>query len=184
MGWMFSYNWTTRADLVTHLQRPSRFSAPWQFVKGRVVGNHHWYLAHNPETNQTIIGLDLMQGGTRKEPGWGYKDMDESAGPCAVDCPLSLLKEASPAEGYAIEWRQAVVAYHAAKKLRPEAGMTLEVYDQPFELIRPYGNKGARGWIAKALSGVFTGNYRLTRKQVSDALLRKAYSQSAKGDQA
>jgi len=113
MGWLFSPRWATRADLVQHLRRPERFGDRLQLVRACVTGSHHWYLVRELATGQHWIGLDLMQSG--RADGWGYKDLDESAGPCAIDCPLAYL--AAPhaeRDGFAAQWRERVRAYHAA----------------------------------------------------------------------
>ena len=118
MGWLFSPRWATRADLVQHLRRPERFGDRLQLVRACVTGSHHWYLVRELATGQHWIGLDLMQSG--RADGWGYKDMDESAGPNACDCPLAYL-DAPHAErdGYAAQWRERVRAYHATRKAKP-----------------------------------------------------------------
>ena len=47
---------------------------------------------------------------------WGYKDMDESVGPCYYGCPLEFLDKASPPTGYAVEWRDKVREYNSGRK--------------------------------------------------------------------
>lgn len=58
-----------------------------------------------------------------KRDGFGYKDMDESCGPCEVDCPDRIIRLLSPVEnmpnpGYAAQWRADVAA---AKQRRATA---------------------------------------------------------------
>lgn len=68
---------------------------------------------------ERFIALDLLEcrGGC-----WGYKDIDESMGPCEVNCPLSYLNLAGgDPEGYAKEWRERVRAFHA-EKVKPQVG--------------------------------------------------------------
>ena len=79
MGWLFSPQWETRADLVRHLRRPARFGDRLQLVRASVTGSHHWYLVRELATGQHWIGLDLLQ--SAQGDGWGYKDLDETAGP-------------------------------------------------------------------------------------------------------
>ena len=50
--------------------------------------------------------------------GFGYKDMDESAGPCEVDCPDRIMRLLSPVaelphSKYAADWRARVEAHKA-----------------------------------------------------------------------
>jgi hypothetical protein len=120
MGWLYSYNIRSKKEMVAYLRRPERFGQDHELLRATTVGNHHWYLCRNRLTGLVYIGLDKMTGGIKD--GWGYKDMDESVGPCEVDCPLSYLAQASQATGYAIEWRFNVQDFHAKKSARPDPG--------------------------------------------------------------
>lgn len=58
-----------------------------------------------------------------KRDGFGYKDIDETMGPCEVDCPDRIMRLLSPVEdipnpGYAEQWRAEVAA---AKQRRAKA---------------------------------------------------------------
>ncbi len=165
MGWSFACDKSHgRKELIAELLRPSRFGPNIQLLQACAVGNHHWYLA---KTGDTIwIGLDLMQGGGRTS-GWGYKSMSESSGPCAVDCPISYLDKASPATGYAIEWRRQVRERHAALAAvpTPAPGLVITYCGVPYTLISPLGRKG---WVADRVSDGY--RFRLKVKQVSYAL--------------
>lgn len=54
---------------------------------------------------------------------FGYKDMDESMGPCDVACPERIFALLTPLDKtdskWAHEWRAKVREYHEAKKARP-----------------------------------------------------------------
>jgi len=60
----------------------------------------------------TFACLYLIKGNPRvtDDPcNWGYKDVDETMGPCQTDFPVSWLDLLSPCDSqYAVEWRQAV----------------------------------------------------------------------------
>lgn len=44
---------------------------------------------------------------------FGYKDMDETCGPCYYDCPMSILDLLTPTDNeYANEWREKCRYYH------------------------------------------------------------------------
>jgi hypothetical protein len=152
MGWLFSTRWETRADMVRHLRRPDRFGDRLQLVRACVTGSHHWYLVRELATGQHWIGLDLLQSG--RGDGWGYKDLDESAGPCDADCPLAYL-DAPHAErdGFAAQWRERVRAYHAARQAKPEpvAGAWVSYGGRVYQLQRPAGSR--RGWHVVDVSG-------------------------------
>jgi hypothetical protein len=144
MGWMFLHNCPTRSDLVKYLRRPERFGENIELVRACVVGSHHWYLVRHRESGMHWVGLDLMQGG---RGGWGYKDLDETVGPCAVDCPVSYLDAPHlPREAWARQWRERVRAYHAAKKARPAyaRGLVVKLFDWTYTLECPAGAR--RGW--------------------------------------
>ena len=155
MGWLFSPRWASRAALVQHLRRPERFGDRLELVRACVTGSHHWYLVRERATGNHWIGLDLMQSG--RGSGWGYKDMDETAGPCAVDCPLAYLaaQHAEPA-GFAAQWRERVRAYHAARIAKPEpvAGAWVSYGGRAFRLIEKAGPR--LGWrVADEMGDTF-----------------------------
>lgn len=155
MGWSFACDTSQgKKQLIERLRRPSRFGDNNKLLQACTVGNHHWYLAKTtwPDgTAVTWIGLDLLQGGGRTS-GWGYKDMDESCGPCHYDCPISYLDKASEPTGHAIEWRRKVRAHHAAKKARPEyaAGQVWQFGQHEYRLSAP--SRKRRGWLAVRVS--------------------------------
>lgn len=122
MGWLFTAGLTKR-ELIAKL------IAPWtndgSKTSGRtrahcVRGNVLWSVrALTIESGQEIdrwIECHLL--GKEKAYGWGYKDMDESAGPCYYSCPVSYL-DMVPKVACA-GWRDKVRAY-AAK--RSKAGL-------------------------------------------------------------
>lgn len=72
-----------------------------------------------------FIGCDLL----RYQDGmWGYKDMEESMGPCYYSCPLGYLDMVPVASE---EWREGVREYHKKRTLsfKPKKGMRLKLYD-------------------------------------------------------
>lgn len=165
MGWFFPYSTQTRADLVRYLRRPDRFADRFDLVRACASGSHHWYLVRDRETGLHSIGLDLMQ--SSRGEGWGYKDLDESAGPCAVDCPLAYL-DAPHAErdGFAAQWRERVRAYHAARRARPvpAPGLWVSYGGKLYQLAEPAGR--GRGWH---VVDVFGARYRMNARQVAHA---------------
>ena len=166
MGWLFSNHHTSRAALVQHLRRPERFGSDLQLVRACVTGSRHWYLVRVLATGQHWIGLDLLQGGGPSH-GWGYKDMDESVGPCAVDCPLAYLAapHAEPL-GSAAQWRERVQAYHAARRAKPApvAGAWVQLSGKAYRLVEPAGPR--RGWRVFDEIG---RSYRMQARQLARA---------------
>lgn len=145
MGWTFPYTTPTRAALVQHLRRPERFGEKFELVRACASGSHHWYLIRERATGLHWIGLDLLQGA--RGEGWGYKDLDETVGPCAVDCPLAYLDAPhAEREGWAAQWRARVREYHARKSARPALvpGARLRLRDGREYVLAE--NLGRRGW--------------------------------------
>ena len=58
---------------------------------------------------------------SRRKGEFGYKDMEESMGPCAITCPRRLIDTASPLRGtgsYAAEWRAKCAAHRKLTSAR------------------------------------------------------------------
>lgn len=133
MGWLIG--WPSRADLVEHLTKESS----WKTESGEIRttttlhktlrGNVLWTVRETKRSEdphgELWIGCDLLRtDGTRKDrwgnmPQWGYKDMDETAGPVEVSCPLKYLKLVPcPEHGYARAWRERVKQHHEKRRER------------------------------------------------------------------
>jgi hypothetical protein len=165
MGWLFSTRWQTKLDLIQHLRQPDRFGPNMEMVRACVTGSRHWYLMRVRATGQHWIGLDLIRSG--KSDGYGYKDIDESAGPCDVGCPLSYLSAPhAPLIGYAAQWRERVRAYHASRKAKPApvAKAWISYCGKLYQLQSPAGAR--RGWH---VIDVFGNSYRMQARQLSQA---------------
>jgi len=68
--------------------------------------------------NSYVLAAVILISNTRKH-GFGYKDMDETVGPCERACPDRVMRLLSPIEdipnpGYAAEWRARVAAHKKA----------------------------------------------------------------------
>ena len=85
-----------------------------------------------------VLAAVIMISNTRKH-GFGYKDMDETVGPCESACPDRIMRLLSPIEdipnpSYAVDWRARVVAHKKTvaelrtkrASLRPGSIVTLE----------------------------------------------------------
>ena len=125
MGWLFTSG-QSRTDLI------QRRIAPWannghkgETLKHSAVGNVLWTVRRNTDPDgksELWIGCDLMS--SDRSYGWGYKDMEESMGPCEVSCPLRFLdmvplrecNATCPKNGHghiwARDWRVKVRQYH------------------------------------------------------------------------
>lgn len=165
MGWSFALSTSHgKKECVAQLRNPGRFSMGTQILKSCVSGNRHWYLAQTDGV--TWIGLDLLQGGG-KRMGWGYKSLDESAGPYYYDCPLSYLDAASEPKGHAAEWRQKVRAYWAAKaaRIKPYASQVVSYGGHQYLLMSPAGPR--KGWHVNRVSD--GAALRMSARQLANA---------------
>lgn len=172
MGWSFNYVDRGRDAHIAELTSQSHFSPDYEPLAHRVVGNNVWQLVLHKPTGRKFICLDLIA--KERNGGWGYKGMSEDMGPYQVNCPLSLLNQASPVEegGYAHEWRQKVRAYHAAKasKAKPAPGLLVTYCGHQYRLDAPMAPR--KGWrVTRTSDGCV---FRLKAAQLNQALLAQA----------
>lgn len=118
MGWLFRNDPSFgKKEIIARVRGESGDSFWSEGVKilaTSVVGNHVWQVVQ-ADGEAKIIALTLIQSGGPGS-GWGYKSMDESAGPCHYDCPLYLLEMAdAPVNDNAAEWREGVRKAHSEK---------------------------------------------------------------------
>ena len=152
MGWLFYTNRRvqTYADEKAEITRLCTFETDTRrttLVKASKVGST-WYAAAKvvacdagPLVDRTYVtdkdgsftfGAVFL---TRYDDGcWGYKDMEESAGPCESRAPLSilnLLSELKDPDSYAHAWRQrcrdwaAIPDYAEGDKIKLASPVTL-----------------------------------------------------------
>ena len=92
MGWLSNIYWENQKDVENDiLNRDEKYV---KIVDKSSRSGKLWVLFENIQTGDRFIVLYLIQScGSRFERGeWGYKDMDESMGPCYYDCPQRILK--------------------------------------------------------------------------------------------
>jgi hypothetical protein len=96
-----------------------------------------WTVAETPAGR--YIGCFLLRNGGDSH-GWGYKPMDESMGPCEVNCPLGYLEMVPDPGGFATEWRKNVGQYHARVNRKLTVGETIKLtngHDYKVTSLRP-----------------------------------------------
>lgn len=105
MGWLFGHY--TRKSLVEHLTNGNGVKT----LKRCFKGNNMWAVQET-ENGIVFACLYLIRGNPREQNdpcNWGYKDIDETMGPCDTSFPASWLDLLSPTDSkYALEWREAV----------------------------------------------------------------------------
>lgn len=110
----------------------SKVGSVW-YVACKVTGQNYRDGTYIPdESGAVVVGFVIL---TRRSDGWGYKDMDECAGPMAAQAPKSLISKLSPLtdhpnNNYAKEWREKCLAW--ADRYKPEIGDTIRT--KPIEL--------------------------------------------------
>ncbi len=82
-------------------------------IDSAFVGNRVWYAAaeiiRDGEPQYVIALVCLVRWNPKARDGYvfGYKDMEESMGPCEADCPARILRLLSPtAKEHALDWRR------------------------------------------------------------------------------
>jgi hypothetical protein len=129
MGWLFG--WDDRKALIKHCVED--MGENYKRIAHTCTGNNLWAVFERLENGlpkYRFIALFLMQNGG-KGHGWGYKDMDESCGPCEKNCPMKYF-ELAPfnaeynGAGYAAKWRDEVKEFWAAKKTAREHVATMK----------------------------------------------------------
>lgn len=128
----------------THAQIDRECATTWSAEDGTtfshtdcklVAFNHHWSV-YRINGEPKAIRLDIIsryRESAERASEWIYKPIDETMGPCEVDCPLELLDMVPDPGGYATEWRAKVREHHArrasTKGLRVGDFFTCGMYD-------------------------------------------------------
>lgn len=172
MGWTFSNKWQSKQDVVNERTRGG-------LVPHRLVGTHLWYIAE-ATTGHKIICLDRIM---YSQGEYGYKAIDETMHPFYYDCPLSLLKQASPVvseapapdgalvSADAARWRERVHEHHADTKARRASVAALKAGDMVHYGGRSYTLQapipGRRAWrvINEAGRAFRMSTYQLGKSQ-------------------
>lgn len=165
MGWTSCYQWEKPSDVRDEILADyARQSDRFEVIDHKITsyGRNWWMLLRckkDDGTHEDIIVLYLIRP-SYKGSGCAYKDIEESMGPCEVDCPLSLLDKASDTTSKdAVDWRERVRAAHAARKAGAnafKAGQKVKLYRRVYTLIK----KVKRSWMASC----DYSTYRITPK--------------------
>lgn len=152
MGWTFTYGkpWPSiKGELDSQLTF-ERNGATRRVLKSSMVGSTYYAAVE-------MIGADGKREvwaavflTSKKRDEWGYKDMDESMGPVASNCPagiLALLTE--PVNESAKAWRDRCRANLAAKRpgKKATAGDIVTYGGLKYRLLKPAGPR--RGWMVE-----------------------------------
>lgn len=103
MGWTYKERWH---DSKIEECRYSFGNEPeWAVIlKDALIGNTYYAAMRSAKTGQ-VWALVVLVDFSNNE--FGYKDMDETMGPCYYDCPISILNLLSQTTNqFALEWRE------------------------------------------------------------------------------
>lgn len=98
-----------------------------QVLRSSLVKMRTWYAAvevHRPDRPREVVCVVcLVRYNPRDREGYvfGYKDMDETMGPCEADCPAAILDLLTPTDNeHANTWRARCRANLAARAAKPK----------------------------------------------------------------
>lgn len=125
-------------------------------VRGNVLWTV-WEITRLPgnETDR-YIGCDLL--GTDGEKNWGYKDLEESMGPCQVNCPLKFLSLVPQVTNEG--WREQVRRHHARNRQKIAVGQKLTLVNASIPHVSVTSVKPLRGTYLGA-------TYRIPRRFIA-----------------
>jgi len=127
MGWLFYPSYGSPKGVVEHMEKQCR-DVGWKVLKHAFTcyGRRAWIaLEKDGKSFILLLMIDKHDG------WWGYKDIEESAGPYQHDCPLSLLDMTTGDDHeYAVKWREGVRLYHETRRKRQEASKAVKVGDK------------------------------------------------------
>lgn len=155
MGWLFSSSWSDRETLRDHLVNGNGL----KHLKSCWKGNNLWAVCEYtyPENHQErpgltiqFVALYLCAKHGKGMDGWGYKDMDESAGPCYYTCPISYIEQVEAHEkangygphAYAAEWRASVREVVAKRRRKLAVGDKIKLYGHEYTIGKCLGRRG------------------------------------------
>ncbi len=123
MGWLYMHSYHMGGHATPKAYLDAQFTYDRKYEDGSTyamrvldsacVGNRVWYAAARVERSgqepYVIALVCLVRWNPRDKEGLvlGYKDMDESMGPCEAECPDRILRLlTSTTNEHALEWRR------------------------------------------------------------------------------
>ena len=135
MGWLYQYD--PVENPVAHLTAKCNYDnerRTLQALAAARVGNTVYMAIKSTDkaTGESYVFAAVILISNTKKHGFGYKDMDESMGPCQCDCPARIMRLLTPiadlpSPGYAADWRARVEARNNAKRLQRARRQSLRI---------------------------------------------------------
>lgn len=86
-------------------------------LKSSMVGSIYYAAVKDNETGNVFACVVLTSVTNKSYVNFAYEAMDETYGPFAIDCPISILKLLSPTDDkYALSWRKRCYKRYEMKK--------------------------------------------------------------------
>ena len=158
MGWLYMQRMDGASSPKEYLDRQFTFTREHGYtvrvLKSAVVKMRTYYaavekvFADGSSPRECLAVVCLINYNPRASDGmiFGYKDMDETMGPCEVECPPAILDLLTPTDSeYANEWRKACRA--RAEKPTPKHGDVIQ-FASPIRFTN--GKELARFEVRKA----------------------------------
>lgn len=120
MGW--SFGWENKKELVEYLISDKRGGSA-KCLRHTLRGCNLWSVWEANADGFRHIHLDRIEF-ARHGKDWGYKSMEEQAGPFHYDCPIGYLNMVPVADE---NWREGVRKFHANKRRRFEEGQVVKL---------------------------------------------------------
>lgn len=149
MGWLYMQSLRGHSGPRQYLDAQFTYARPEvtsRALRSALVAMRVYYAAvehvrHATGDRDVWAAVCLVRYNPRDREGYifGYKDMEETMGPCEADCPEPILDLLTPTEHrYAKEWRarcreNATARRAIASKPSPRPGQTI-IFDQPLSL--------------------------------------------------
>ncbi len=170
MGWLWTHKpkGMTATEYLIHHSGALRWTGSdydYKVLDSAIVHLKTFYAAveqvHRETKERRVWAAVFLLGfAPKSEHNFGYKDMDESCGPCEAECPERILDLLTPTEyPHAIDWRERCRAKIAARKSRPKLreGCTLNLYGRPYTLGKPNGKRGF--WLRNPEGTLYTASH-------------------------
>jgi hypothetical protein len=175
MGWSFNTVDVGKKAFLANLASKAHWAEGYTPLAQRVVGHHVWTVVQRDETGERFMHLHLIA--KERGGGWGYKALDESAGPYHYDCPDTLLcMLTDPPNENAKAWRANVVKFNDDRRRYERQKATLLApgllisYGGKHYVLDEQHSEPRKGWWVKCQDDGMV--YRMKANQIKAAMSR------------
>lgn len=139
---------TTRKAMVDYLLETNSYGG-YEVLDKSQKGNILYVLFKHPK-DYKFIAVFKLSGPSRQpgDEGWGYKDMDESMGPCYYDCPERILAQSDDTSEGGTQWRENCRKYRKERAVRREWAKSLK----PGDTVQYAAGWDAQGQVTRPVT--------------------------------